>query len=260
MSFPQPRSVSRRAPTWPFGWLLPQVGIAAALLGSLWLVEMPTAQALHAALVASVAAALLVLGYLLRVPADGREASHATDTLTGLADRQEFERHTQQELERALRHPAPLALLKLDVDHLKTINDCLGQPAGDRILKVVGQCLRESCRTVDFLARWGGDEFVVLAPNTSDCEAALLAGHITAAFRRMSSERHTCGLRREQAKAGHLSVSIGIAVADGPALALPDALFAAADTALLRAKAHGGGQAAYISSTREPQPLAQVSA
>jgi diguanylate cyclase (GGDEF)-like protein len=94
-----------------------------------------------------------------------------TDALTGLANRRELAERFDHEQERALRHGTPLALLVADLDHFKAVNDRHGHEQGDRVLRAVGQVLAEQCRSVDVVARLGGEEFAVLMPNT-DLEGA----------------------------------------------------------------------------------------
>lgn len=92
------------------------------------------------------------------------------DPLTSLANRALLEDRIEQALTRARRRSAPMALLMVDIDRFKRINDSLGHTAGDRILQTVARRLRDAVRDEDTVARWGGDEFVVLATNVEDRE------------------------------------------------------------------------------------------
>lgn len=85
-----------------------------------------------------------------------------TDALTGLANRRAFDTALEQSLESSFAGGAPFALAHLDLDHFKAVNDTLGHAAGDRVLEVVGQILREETRKGDLVARVGGDEFIML--------------------------------------------------------------------------------------------------
>jgi diguanylate cyclase (GGDEF)-like protein len=110
---------------------------------------------------------------------------------------------------------------------------------------VLGQCLRNACRAADFAARWGGDEFAIIAPHSSIADAASLAERLGAAVRELSVEKHLAGRVLGQASVPRLSLSIGIAIADPghPDRLHPGRLFAAADAALRLAKVTGGDRA-----------------
>src|SRR6185503_6605263 len=131
-----------------------------------------------------------------------------------------------EELLRADRYGTPLALLIVDVDHLKQVNDRAGHTAGDRALAAVADAMRRSCRATDLPARVGGDELAVLASSTTAAEAVTLAERIRASL------------------PPSLSVSIGVADLDGAAAETVEALYIAADQALYRAKTAGRDQVA----------------
>jgi diguanylate cyclase (GGDEF)-like protein len=100
----------------------------------------------------------------------------AGKSLTGLLNARAFDQRLHQEVARAARYGGPLALLILDLDGLKRINDQQGHLAGDRALQSVASAIRDELRDVDIAARLGGDEFGVLAPRT-DGTAALVLGN-----------------------------------------------------------------------------------
>ena len=100
------------------------------------------------------------------------------DPLTGALFRKPFLREAERELVRSLRHRRPLAWIMFDIDHFKEVNDSLGHAAGDRLLRALGHAVAKGIRTSDFLARWGGDEFLILAPETSELQAIRLAERI----------------------------------------------------------------------------------
>jgi diguanylate cyclase (GGDEF)-like protein len=96
----------------------------------------------------------------------------STDHLTGLCNRRSFEKLANKELERAQRYQTPLSLLALDLDLFKRINDTHGHPFGDLVLQTFTQACLESLRKTDLMARLGGEEFVVLLPETTEYLAA----------------------------------------------------------------------------------------
>ncbi|HEY2903422.1 MAG TPA: GGDEF domain-containing protein [Polyangia bacterium] len=170
---------------------------------------------------------LTIVGWRAARKEDHLEKVSVTDPLTGLANRRRLQAETAEEINRADRYGTPLALLLIDLDRLKTINDRFGHSAGDRALQVVAEALRQNCRTTDLAARHGGDEFAVLAANTTAREALALAQRILASVRRLGGGQRP------------LSVSIGVsdlARADLPGL---EGLHASADQALYRAKNQG---------------------
>jgi len=103
------------------------------------------------------------------------EIESRTDSLTGLANRRYFGEQFAQTLNIAQRYDQPLCAIMLDVDHFKGFNDEFGHSAGDVVLQHVAVVLREICRDVDLPARWGGEEFIVLCPETDLPSAAILA-------------------------------------------------------------------------------------
>ena len=140
------------------------------------------------------------------------------------------------ELNRAARYDTPLALLLVDLDRLKDINDRHGHGDGDRALQLVAEALRRTCRATDLAARYGGDEFIVLAVNTPATEARVLALRIRDSVRRLSLRAGRWSKATEP-----INHTVSIGAADLRAAALPtfDALHAAADRALYAAKAAG---------------------
>lgn len=98
-----------------------------------------------------------------------------TDGLTGLANRRRFEERLREEVERAQRYQRPLALVLLDLDHFKTVNDTWGHPAGDRVLRRTALAMQSVLREMDVAGRIGGEELAVLLPETDEAGALALA-------------------------------------------------------------------------------------
>lgn len=154
------------------------------------------------------------------------------DGLTGLLNRRSFDHQIELEMRRADRLGYPLAVLMLDLDGFKRINDTHGHQAGDDALVRAAAALRAAVRDVDIVARYGGDEFTVIQPG-SDLEAALVAGT------RIRAAIEGLGIVIDPPSGTLLRASVGVA-AWRPGQD-PGALVAAADAALYRAKARGGG-------------------
>ena len=160
--------------------------------------------------------------------ASDRRAS--TDPLTGLFNHGSFHEHLDREVARSARSGAPLALLLIDLDHLKSVNDLGGHRAGDRVLAELACLLRATCRETDLVCRIGGDELAVIAPATGLEQARELADRLTrAAHGIWSGPAHA----RIQ-----VSLSLGLSVL--PVMATTKArLMAQADAALYAAKERG---------------------
>ena len=149
-----------------------------------------------------------------------------TDALTGLNNRFAFEEDLRHEVERANRTDSALSLLFLDADHFKFYNDELGHPAGDDALRIISKYLKESMRITDFIARIGGDEFVVILPGTPKESAEVLA------------ERCRKSLQSAPWPSRQITASIGISSRDGRDID-SNTLVSEADQALYHAKASG---------------------
>jgi diguanylate cyclase (GGDEF)-like protein len=177
------------------------------------------------------AVVLAGVGFVLGRQADRLAALSETDALTGMPNRRALERHLDEEYRRSLRYRTSVSLLMIDVDGLKQVNDSAGHEAGDRLIRRVAAAIGQELRSSDFAARWGGDEFAIVALNT-DREAA-----------HASAERLLAAVRR-QSPAGvsePATVSVGVATLDPDSdpYADIDAFVRAADAALYRAKEDG---------------------
>jgi diguanylate cyclase (GGDEF)-like protein len=124
------------------------------------------------------AIAVSVFGYYIGCRADVFRTLATIDPLTGLLNRRAIEHQIQLESQRARRYQLPLSLLMIDLDGLKRINDHGGHSAGDRVLRGAGTAISATLRASDFGGRWGGDEFVILAPHTSRQAARQLAERV----------------------------------------------------------------------------------
>ena len=152
-----------------------------------------------------------------------------TDVLTGLANRRQGLATAESELARHFRTSRPVALIMLDIDYFKRINDQYGHPAGDAVLRGVADVLRESCRATDTPARHGGDEFLLILPETDLRGAEEVAARI---------RRTLAAMAFELAPGLECTVSIGAAEA-GRDIVNVDAWIQRADAALYRAKGLG---------------------
>lgn len=173
----------------------------------------------------------VLLGRTLGHREDELAKTSITDPLTRLHNRRHLYARLEEELARSSRHNSPFALLLIDVDRLKEINDRGGHNAGDRALVRVGDALRKTCRTTDLAARFGGDEFVVLLPSTSSNSALGLCDRIRAALRECPADLPI-----------PLTVSIGIAEPNAK-ISSAAQLVAVADAALYAAKKAGRDRA-----------------
>ena len=156
-----------------------------------------------------------------------------TDGLTGLANHRALRRALERELARSRRSGQPVSVVFVEIDGFKKINDQFGHLHGDEVLRAVAAVLRGSCRETDLAARFGGDEFVLLFPETGKQNAALAA------------ERVRQGMAGIENQLSRVTASFGIATcldSGVSADALAHALLEAADRAMYQAKRAGGNR------------------
>jgi len=152
-----------------------------------------------------------------------------TDPLTGLFNRHKLNESLVVEVERGLRYDRPLAAIMIDLDDLKRINDRLGHPMGDMVLKQVAQGIRSQIRKVDIATRYGGDEFLILLPEADVAEAKRVADRIYHRIQEVPFE-------------GDLPISASIGVAQlASDVETPDSFLHEVDRALYESKRAGGG-------------------
>jgi diguanylate cyclase (GGDEF)-like protein/PAS domain S-box-containing protein len=160
------------------------------------------------------------------------------DPLTGLPNRALFLDRLGHALVRLRRRPGELAVLFLDLDRFKLVNDGMGHTSGDAVLMEAARRLSESARAEDTVARFGGDEFTILCENAGQDEAQRVGERVLAALTQPFMH---------EGREFHLSASIGIRVSDTPT-ATPDALVRDADIALYAAKERGRGRLEFFDS------------
>lgn len=178
----------------------------------------------------------------LRQKIDDLRAKADLDHLTGLANRRRFRVALQREVERWRRYSVPCALLLIDIDHLKKINDKFGHPAGDAVIRQIAQTLKDVSRNNDTPARMGGEEFALLMAGIDSKRAAAAADRLREAISSQPVE-----------DVGRVTVSIGVA-------ACPDnanserSLYSAGDRALYVAKNEGRNRVAVAPLLQEKLP------
>ncbi len=157
------------------------------------------------------------------------QSAATTDELTGLYNRRAMEERLDAEISRAERHQLRTSAVLIDIDRFKLVNDTLGHAAGDRLLVLVGEILRQQCRTLDAVGRLGGDEFLVILPMTTPQEALVFVDRV---------QKRIAEIERTHPEFGRPSLSLGVAESPTHGSTLSSVL-AAADSALYKAKRGG---------------------
>jgi two-component system cell cycle response regulator len=154
-----------------------------------------------------------------------------TDGLTGLFNHRHSHELLREEYERCKRNGGSMAVIMLDLDRFKQLNDTHGHPTGDVILSETAKILQESAREVDMIGRYGGEEFIAILPGADENAAALFAERV-----RTTVEEYRY---RDDGKEIRMTVSAGVASSRGDELAQADELIRLADRALYEAKNSG---------------------
>jgi len=186
-------------------------------------------------LVSPVSSILLSMGLVVMTKerADERNRDMATrDVLTGLFNRRAVMESLSHHIDLARRNGLPMCLLMLDVDHFKNVNDTYGHLSGDRVLRQIAKTLIERTRAQDQVVRFGGEEFLVIVPDTDVDGALTLAETLRTSIENVA-------FVTEEGKAINVTVSIGVSQLRASGSQQPEKLIALADQALYRAKLGG---------------------
>jgi diguanylate cyclase (GGDEF)-like protein len=166
------------------------------------------------------------------------------DTLTRVFNRRHFNQVLEDELKNAFRTKQPLSIIMVDIDHFKAINDRYGHEEGDRALIHIASILKASLRKHDIVARFGGEEFLVMLPRAIMKDAVVIAERI-----RRSIEATPLSVDGEEV---HLTVSLGVAAVPVIWPESKEELIKCADTALYEAKGKGRNRVCFYVPTKDP--------
>jgi diguanylate cyclase (GGDEF)-like protein len=205
--------------------LLPSISNNDGLFGSVWM----TVLSFEALLITISSAFLLLAMAKERTELRHRKAA-MVDPLTGIANRRSFLQDASMLAKMHLANPRPTAVVVIDLDHFKSINDRFGHALGDRVLEIFTEAARKSMRGSDLVGRLGGEEFAAILIDTSREKALAVAERIRETFAQMAEEVDGCPVCG--------TVSIGLVHCQGPTLDITE-LLAQADHALYYAKERG---------------------
>lgn len=172
------------------------------------------------------------------------------DELTGLYNRRELDRRLGEGVNHFRRYNHPMALVMLDVDHFKIINDSYGHQAGDEVLRRLGALLRASVREVDLTARYGGEELAIILPEVTGRQAFVMAERLR---RRIGGQTFTLTPEKQQPVQMAITVSLGVAALPEDAES-PSALIDAADRCLYEAKRRGRNRTIRLQGPADSGP------
>ena len=168
-----------------------------------------------------------------------------TDDLTGLLNMRAFNNIMEKEIARATRYTHPFTVIMIDVDGLKSINDQYGHTTGSRLITTIAQSIKDSVRTTDVLARYGGDEYVVLMTHTSTEHARMAAERIRTAIHNTSFDM----------KSNRISTTVSVGIASFPdGVADATEVLDKADIALYKSKQSGRDRVTYYDQELESVP------
>jgi diguanylate cyclase (GGDEF)-like protein len=182
-------------------------------------------------------------------------AKSRIDTKTGLLNASTWESEAATEIARCVRASVPVSVGLIDIDHFKLVNDTHGHLAGDKVLKAMGEEIRQHLRHTDMAGRFGGEEFVVLLPNADEEQAQAVAERLR---QHIAATPIPVGDDPEDArKLVELTISVGVAALTDDCREITD-LLAAADAALYYAKQHGRNRTHAINATEHKRRLVPV--
>ena len=209
----------------PLAAMLPWLPAGNQVFASVWLTVLS-----FEALLFTIAIAFILLAMAKERAEHGHKTAALIDPLTGLANRRAFLQDGEARLSRQANDPRPTAVMLLDLDHFKSINDRFGHAVGDRVLEIFADVASGSIRRMDLFGRLGGEEFGALLINTTRERAQVVAEEIRNGF--------AAAAREVDGRTVESTVSIGIVVSHDAVLDL-SVLLAQADHALYRAKDNG---------------------